>query len=60
MKYLKSFFWDVDLVFTRPFNNNARNRRDTFERVCKSLVSFRRNHSSSNVYTDSNQISSIG
>ena len=54
MKYLKSFLGDVDLVFTRPFNNNARNRRDTFERVCKPLVSFRRNRSSSDVHIDSN------
>lgn len=33
-------FWDVGFVFTRPFNSNTRNRRDTFERVCKPWFLF--------------------
>ena len=54
MKYLKSFFWDIDFAVAQPFNDDPRNRRGTFEWVCKYLVSFRRNHSSSDVYIDSN------
>lgn len=53
------FFGDVDLVFTRPFNSNTRNRRGTFEWACKSLVSFRRNRSSSDNHTGGRQISSV-
>ena len=53
------FFRNIDFAATYPFNNDTRNRHGTFEWACKSLVSFRRNYSSSDNHTGSRQISSV-